>query len=176
MRDKSNKYDEITWSLPKTRSSVLISRTAAMIVYFWITIFINWLGIPIGYDILKTYMDVSPPNAVNTFITFFFLALGYSLFLILFLAIALIVNSKYIIISLSSLFIFAIFIPMIGDVSKITWIDYLSPFKWFDVVGLMLQDINIIGTVIPTILIGGIIVLRLYYYSIKIITPKKDIT
>lgn len=176
MRDKSNKYDEINWSLPKTRSSVLISRTAAMIIYFWITVFINWLGIPIGYVMLKTYMDVSPPNAVNTFITFFFLAMGYSLFLVLFLAIALIVNSKYIIISLSSLFIFAIFIPMIGDVSNATWIDYLSPFKWFDVVGLMLQDINIIGTVIPTLLIGSIIVLGLYYYSIKVITPKKDIT
>ena len=176
MRDKSNKYDEITWSLPRTRTSVLISRTAAMIVYFWITIFINWLGIPVGYVILKTYMDVSPPDAVNTLVTFFFIALGYSLFLILFLAVAIVVNSRYIIISLASLFIFSIFVPMLADVMKLTWLEYLSPFKYFDVIGLMLKDVNITQTLIPTILIGGIIVLAIYYYSIKVVSPRKDIT
>ena len=182
MRDKSNKYDEITWSLPQTRTSVLLSRTFAMILYFWITIFINWIGIWIGWVILKTYMVVTMPDPLNTLITFFFLALGYSLFLILFLAVAIFVNSRYIIISLAGLFIFSIFMPMISfslaqaNVPDASWLEYLSPFKYFDIVGLMLKDINIVNVVIPTITIGGIIALLFYYYSVKFVNPRKDIT
>jgi hypothetical protein len=176
MRDKSNKYDEITWSLPRTRTSVLIARTSAMILYFWITIFVNWLGIWLGWAMLKTYMVVTMPDPINTLVTFFFLALGYSLFLILFLAIAIFVNSKYITMSLSGLFIFSIFVPMIANVLDASWFEYLSPFKYFDVVGLMVKDIDIAGTVIPTIAIGGIFALIFYYYSVKFVNPRKDIT
>ena len=175
MRDKNDKYDEITWSLPQSRSSVLISRTGATILYFWITIFINWLGLWATIPILATYMTITPPNVTATIITFIFLALGYSLFLILFIAIAVTVNSRYVIITLVGVFILAIFIPIVSYSTKTIWLDYLSPFKYFDVVGLLINQVNVVTTAIPTILIGGIIVLVIYIASIKVITPRKDI-
>ncbi|MFW9929027.1 MAG: hypothetical protein ACFFD1_06525 [Candidatus Thorarchaeota archaeon] len=176
MRDKNDKYDEITWSLPRTRSSVLISRTGAMILYFWITIAVNWVGLWIGELFLSTYMDVTAPNISATIITFFFLALGYSLFLVFFIAIAVTVNSRYIIISLVTIFGIAIFVPMISNISKVTWLEYLSPFKYFDVVGLLVSQVNILGTAIPAILFGGIVAFILYFVGVEVIIPRKDIT
>jgi hypothetical protein len=65
---------------------------------------------------------------------------------------------------------------MIANVLDASWFEYLSPFKYFDVVGLMVKDIDIAGTVIPTIAIGGIFALIFYYYSVKFVNPRKDIT
>ncbi len=175
MRDKSDKYDEITWSLPRTRGSVLVARTGAMILYFWISIFINWIGLWVSVPILQTYLVATPPDVMATISTFVFLALGYSLFLILFIAIAVIVKSKYIIISLVGVFIVSIFIPIISYVTENTAIDYLSPFRYFDVFGLLTQQVNIVTSAIPTILVGGIIVIAIYITSIKVVTPKRDI-
>ena len=176
MRDKNDKYDEITWSMPKLRSSIIISRTGAMILYFWLSLAINYIGLWIGYLILTTYMTASAPNVLATLIAFTFLGLGYSLFLMLFIAISVAVNSKYIIASLIGIFMFAIFIPMVSNILEISWIEYLSPFKYFDVVGLLVDQVNIVSIAIPTIIAGGVIACALYYTSVKLITPRKDLT
>ena len=176
LRDKSNKYDEITWSLPRTRSSVIVSRTFAMILYFWITIAVNWISIWIGYSVLVTFMpDAAMPSVSRTLIAFFFLALGYSLFLFLFVGIALIVNSRFITITLSGIFVVSIFAPMVAYVLEDSWIEYLSPFKYFDVVGIMMDQVNIVQLAIPTILLGGVICTILYTVGVKVYTPRKDI-
>lgn len=176
IRDKSNKYDEITWSLPHTRSSIIVSRTFAMILYFWITIAINWLTIWIGYGALITFMpDAAIPSASTTLIAFFFLALGYSLFLFMFIGIAVIVKARYVTITLSVIFVIAIFAPMVAYVLGDSWIEYLSPFKYFDVVGIMMNQVSIIQIAIPSILFGGIIATLLYIVGIKVYTPRKDI-
>ena len=175
MRDKNDKYDEITWSLPRTRGSILVARTGAMILYFWISIFINWIGLWLAVPILQTYLVATPPDVLATISTFVFLALGYSLFLILFIAIAVIVKSRYIIITLVGIFMISIFIPIISYVTENSVIDYLSPFRYFDVFGLLTRQVNIVTNAIPTILVGGILVIALYIVSIKVVTPKKDI-
>ena len=176
IRDKSNKYDEITWSLPHTRSSVIVSRTFAMILYFWITIALNWITIWIGYAALITFMpDAAVPSISITLVAFFFLALGYSLFLFLFLGIAVIVKSRYVTLTLAFIFVISIFAPMVAYVLNDSWIEYLSPYKYFDVVGIMMEKVNIVQIVIPKILIGGIISTILYIVGIKVYTPKKDI-
>ena len=176
LRDKSNKYDEITWALPHTRSEIIVSRTFAMIVYFWITIAINWLTIWIGYGALITFMpDAAIPSASTTLIAFFFLALGYSLFLFMFLGIAVIVKTRYVTLTLAVIFIISIFAPMVAYVLGDSWIEYLSPFKYFDVVGIMMNQVNIIQIAIPSILVGGIVATILYIVGIKVYTPRKDI-
>ncbi|MHA2277420.1 MAG: hypothetical protein ACXAC2_16710, partial [Candidatus Kariarchaeaceae archaeon] len=176
MRDKSDGYDEITWSLPRKRSRVIIQRTTAMLVYLWIIIAFNWIAFWIGELTLSTFADVVAPDFISTIIAFSFLGLGYSLFLIVFVTIALIPNPKYIIITLVSIFMIAVFLPVIAFVNQdFSWISYLSPFQYFDVIGLLLNDVKIVEEAIPTIVAGGVVAIILYLSSVMLLTPRRDI-
>jgi ABC-type transport system involved in multi-copper enzyme maturation permease subunit len=176
MRDKSDGYDEITWSIPRKRSRIIIQRTIAMLIYLWIIIALNWIAFWIGELALSTFADVVAPNFISTIIAFTFLGLGYSLFLIVFITLALIPNPKYIIITLVGAFMIAIFLPVISFINQdFSWISYLSPFQYFDVIGLLLNDVKIVEEAIPTIVAGGVIAIILYLSSVMLLTPRKDI-
>jgi ABC-2 type transport system permease protein len=176
MRDKSDGYDEITWSMPHKRSRVIMQRTIAMLFYLWIIVALNWMAFWIGELTLSTFADVVAPDFISTIIAFSFLGLGYSLFLILFITLALIPKPKFLIITLVGAFMVAIFLPVIAFLNQdFSWISYLSPFKYFDVIGLLLNDVKIVEEAIPTILIGGVVAIILYLSSVMLLTPRKDI-
>ena len=176
MRDKNGGYDEITWSMPRKRSTVIFQRTLAMLVYLWIIVIANWLSFW-GFEILLgVFAGVVVSDFLSTILAFGFLGLGYSLFLIVFIALALIPNPKYLVMTLVGAFMIAIFLPVIAYINPdLSWIAYLSPFQYFDVAGLLLNDVNLISEAIPTIIIGGIISILLYLGSVVLLTPRKDI-
>ncbi len=176
MRDRSAGYDEITWSMPRTRAKVIIERTIATLVYLWIIVIANFVALYSGEIILSTYSDIVLTDFVATVLTFFFLGLGYSLFLILFVALASIPRPKYISPTLLGVFLISIFIPVIWVINQdLSWLLYLSPFYYFDVAGLFLNDV-LLEQIIPEIFIFGMITLFFFATVLKYWTPRRDIT
>ena len=116
------------------------------------------------------------PDIGATVLSFVVLGLGYSIFLIIFVGLALIPRSKYLMITLIGFFLLAIFFPLISYINPdISWVAYLSPLKYFDAVGLLIQDVNLVTVVIPEIIVFGIISIVIYVFSIKWWSPRRDI-
>ncbi|MHA2155222.1 MAG: hypothetical protein ACXABU_07780 [Candidatus Hodarchaeales archaeon] len=176
LRDKSAGYDEITWSMPRTRSKVIVERTIAAILYLWIIIGANFVALYSGEIILSTYADIVMTDFMATVLTFFYLALGYSLFLIIFVALASIPRPKYLSLTLLGAFLIAVFIPLIWYINQeLSWLLYLSPFYYFDVAGLFLSDIRLVE-IIPETIIYGAISLIFLVTVLRFWTPRRDIT
>ncbi|MHA1448915.1 MAG: hypothetical protein ACTSP4_05790 [Candidatus Hodarchaeales archaeon] len=175
MRDSSAGYDEITWSMPQTRTKIIVERTVASIVYLWIIILANFVTLYSTEIILVNFSDYQLSDFTATFLAFFFLGLGYSIFLILFIAIASIPRPKFILLSLATVFIVAIFVPLFFYMNQdLTWLQYLSPFYYFDVAGIMLSDVAY-EKVIPEIIVYGVVIISFFVLIIKLWIPKKDI-
>jgi hypothetical protein len=175
-RDKNAGYDEITWAMPRTRTQVLIQRSIADIVYLWLIVIINFITLWIGVLLLGTYMDITYPDLGATIMAFIFLGLGYSIFLILFIGLALIPHPKYLLFTLVIAFIFALIIPIVWYLNQdMSWLLYLSPFPYFDVAGILLRDNIDYTVVIPKIVACGIVVSIFYGSIVKYWAPKKDI-
>ena len=176
MRDRAGGYQEITWSMPRTRTHIIIERTIASLVYFWVIVFSNWVTLQIGEVILGTFAEFEPIDLSSATIAFIFIAIGYSIFLILFVTLALIPQPKKMFITLVAAFLVAIIIPIIWVMNQdLSWILYFTPFKYFDVAGLLLNDLNLLGEVLPETFIYGIIVVGFFAMIVKFWTPTKDI-
>jgi hypothetical protein len=176
MRDRSAGYDEITWSMPRTRTNVVIERTIAALVYLWIIVLANFVILYSGELVLSTYTDIVLTDFMATVLTFFFLGLGYSLFLILFVTLASIPRPKYISPTLLGVFLASIFIPIVWILNQdMSWILYLSPFYYFDVAGLFLSDV-LLEQIIPETFVFGMITLVFFAIVLKYWTPRRDIT
>ncbi|MHA2054176.1 MAG: hypothetical protein ACW99F_11310 [Candidatus Hodarchaeales archaeon] len=176
MRDRNAGYDEITWSMPRTRSKVIVERTLAAILSLWIIIIANFITLYVSEIVLNTYADITMTDFMATVLTFFYLALGYSLFLIIFVALASLPRPKYFSLTLLGAFLIAVFIPLFWYINQeLTWVLYLSPFYYFDVAGLFLSDILLIE-IIPETLIFGAISLIFYVTVLKFWTPTRDIS
>jgi ABC-2 type transport system permease protein len=180
LRDKNAGYDEITWSMPRTRTRVIVERTIAVLVYLWIIILVNFVVLYASQILLGIYTDVVLSDFGATVLTFIFLGIGYSIFLILFVTLASIPHPKYILPVLLSVFLIAIFIPLISFLNpdSLSWLLYLTPFYYFDVAGILMQDIlhNIFyQKVIPEIVIFGAIIMVFFVSVVKFWIPKRDI-
>jgi ABC-2 type transport system permease protein len=175
-RDSNAGYDEITWSMPRTRTRIIIERTIAALVYLWIIFLVNFLILYISQIILSTYAEVILSDFAVTALTFFFLGIGYSIFLVFFVALASIPRSKYIVVVLLSVFLIAIFIPIISILNEeLKWLLYLTPFYYFDVAGIFMEDI-LLEKVIPEIVVFGIIILAFFVIVTTKWIPARDIT
>ena len=179
MRDKNVGYDEITWSMPRTRTKVVIERTIAALVYLWIIVIVNFIVLYTGEIILNTYADIVITDFGATVLTFFFLGLGYSLFLVLFVALASIPRPKYISPTLLGAFLLAIFIPIVWILNQdLSWLLYFTPFYYFDVAGIFLNDFllnDFLWKVIPETFIFGVVIIVFFVSILKFWTPKRDI-
>ena len=73
-------------------------------------------------------------------------------------------------------FLIAIFIPIIWYMNQdaLSWLRYLSPLYYFDVVGVLLNDINL-QLVIPETIVYGVIIIVFFVSVVKFWTPKRDI-
>jgi hypothetical protein len=183
MRDKNAGYDEITWSLPRTRTWVIIERTIAAIVYLWLIVITNFVTLYIGEIVLSTYADIVLTDFGATALTFIYLGVGYSIFLVLLVGLASIPRPKYLLITLLGAFLIAIFIPIIWFMNQemswleqldLSWVRYFSPFYYFDVAGMLLDDINLL-LVIPETIIYGVIIIIFFVSVLKLWTPTRDI-
>ncbi|MHA2246350.1 MAG: hypothetical protein ACXADY_15525 [Candidatus Hodarchaeales archaeon] len=175
MRNRNAGYDEITWSMPRTRTWVVIERTIGALVYLWIIILANFVVLYTCQILLGTYADVVLTDFGATVLTFSFLGIGYSIFLVLFVALASIPHPKYLLVALLSAFLIAVFIPLIWYLNQdLSWLLYLSPFYYFDVAGILLNDI-LLDKVILEIIVYGAIVLGFFVSVLKFWIPTKDI-
>ncbi len=183
MRDDNAGYDEITWSMPRTRTWVIIERTIAALVYLWIIIIANFVVLYACEILLGTYADIVLTDFGATSLTFIYLGIGYSLFLILFVALASIPHPKFLLITLIVAFLIAVLIPLIWFMNQemswleqldLSWLLYLSPFYYFDVAGILLNDINLL-LVIPETVVYGVIIIVFFVSIIKFWTPTRDI-
>ena len=183
MRDSNAGYDEITWSMPRTRTQVIMERTIAALVYLWIIIIANFVALYASEIILGTYADIVLTDFGATTLAFIYLGIGYSFFLVLFVALASIPHPKFLLITLIGALLIAIFIPLIWFMNQemswleqlnLSWLLYLSPFYYFDVAGMLLNDINLL-LVIPETFIYGVIIIVFFVSVVKFWTPTRDI-
>ncbi|MFX1284780.1 MAG: hypothetical protein ACFFB5_14060 [Promethearchaeota archaeon] len=175
MRDRNAGYDEITWSMPRTRTWIILERTIAALVYLWIIMLANFVILYVSQILLGTYTDVVITDLGATALTFIFLGIGYSLFLVLFVALASIPRPKYLLVALLSVFLIAVFIPMIWILNQdLSWLLYLTPFYYFDVAGIFLQDISF-EKVIPKLIVFGAVVIAFFIAVTKKWIPTRDI-
>ncbi|MFQ5818734.1 MAG: hypothetical protein ACE5I5_01975 [Candidatus Heimdallarchaeota archaeon] len=175
MRDSNAGYDEITWSMPRTRTQVIMERTIAALVYLWIIIIANFVVLYISEIVLGTYADIVLTDFGATTLAFIYLGIGYSVFLVLFVALASIPRPKYLLTTLIGAFLIAIFIPIIWYLNQeLSWLLYLSPFYYFDVAGMLLNDINL-GKAILESLAFGLIIVGFFVSVVKFWTPTRDI-
>jgi uncharacterized membrane protein len=80
-------------------------------------------------------------------------------------------------IALVGVFLAAIFIPVIWFLNQdLSWLLYFSPFKYFDVAGLLLNDLRLFQDVIPETFIFGLVIVAFFAVIVKFWTPKRDIT
>jgi ABC-2 type transport system permease protein len=176
LRDRNAGYDEITWSMPFTRTRVIMERTFASLVYLWMIIVTNFVVLYAGEIFLGTYADIVMTDFGATSLTFIFLGIGYSIFLVLFVGLASIPRPKYIWVILLSVFLLAVFIPLINILNQdLSWLLYLTPFYYFDVAGIFLKDI-LFETVILETIAFGVIVLVFFVAIAKFWIPMRDIT
>lgn len=175
MRDRNAGYDEITWSMPRTRTRIILERTIASLVYIWIIMLANFVVLYASQILLGTYADVVLTDFGATVLTFIFLGIGYSIFLVLFVALASIPHHKYLMVALLSAFLIALFIPLIWYLNQdLSWLLYLSPFYYFDVAGIFLQDILFEKVILETIIFGAIVFV-FFVSVVKFWTPTRDI-
>lgn len=175
MRDRNAGYDEITWSMPRTRTWIILERTIAALVYLWIIMLTNFVVLYTSQILLGTYTDVVLTDFGATALTFIFLGIGYSLFLVLFVALASIPRPKYLLVTLLSAFLIAVFIPLIWCLNQdLSWLLYFSPFYYFDVAGIFLKDI-LYEKLILEIIVLGIIVIVFFASVVKFWIPTRDI-
>ncbi len=176
MRDKNAGYDEITWSMPRTRSRVILERTIAAIVYLWIIILANFVALYLSEILLTTYSDIVLTDFGSTALTFIYLGIGYSIFLVLFVALASIPRSKYLLMTVVGTFLVALFVPIIWYINQdLSFLIYFSPFYYFDVAGVLLNDI-LLEQAIPETFIYGVVTIVFFVSILKFWTPRKDIT
>ncbi len=175
LRDKNAGYDEITWSMPRTRPRILFQRTMATILCLWIILICNFIAMYSSEILMSTYSDIVITDFWATVLTFIFLGIGYSLFLVLFVAFASIPRLKYIPITLVGAFLIALFIPMIWYINQeLDWLLYLSPFYYIDVAGILLNDI-LLEQVIPETILFGVVSIIFFISVLKYWTPRRDI-
>jgi ABC-2 type transport system permease protein len=175
LRDKSAGYDEITWSMPRTRPQVIFQRTIATNIYLWIILASNFIAMFSSEIVLTTYSDIVITDFWDTLLTFVFLGIGYSLFLVLFVAFASIPRLKYIPLTLVGTFLIALFIPMIWYINQeLEWLLYFSPFYYIDVAGILLDDI-LLEQVIPETILFGVVSIIFFLSVLKYWTPRRDI-
>jgi hypothetical protein len=176
MRDRNAGYDEITWSMPRTRTQVIMERTIAALVYLWIIIIANFVVLYISEIVLGTYADIVLTDFGATALAFIYLGIGYSIFLTLLVGLALIPHPKFLLITLIGAFLIAVFIPLVWILNQtdLSWLLYFSPFYYFDVAGMLLNDINL-QVVIPETIAYGLIIMVFFVSVLKFWTPKRDI-
>lgn len=170
LRDYNNSYSEITFSLSKTENNVYAWRTLGAIIYLLILNAINLVALVT----VSTFFNYKVP--IEKLITvFLILTIGYILFLVFFITLVLLVPYKWSqkVLILSFFYSIAIIIFAFA-VKSFENLRFLSPFGYFDFVGIFYFETPI-TEVILSLLAFSIIVLGSFYLVVKYRVPKKDL-
>ncbi|MFX0115889.1 MAG: hypothetical protein ACFFB3_15165 [Candidatus Hodarchaeota archaeon] len=162
-------YADITWQLPKSQGEILTSRATAAIIYFVIIFLSN--GLTLFIALFLAGYSVSTMNLIQAF---FVATWAYSVFVVLFMAISLIPSLKYAQKTLLAAFGISIMILAMAFLLKATWARYLSPFGYFDIVGVLLGEVAFQEALLEG-LTCTLIAIGTFVSVIKIRIPSKDL-
>ncbi|WP_455463334.1 hypothetical protein [Candidatus Hodarchaeum mangrovi] len=160
-RDYRNNYSESTWILPKTGASIIFGRTLAGIFYIILLFGGSLLAILATELILGVYTDLG-----QTLLGFLAATWAYCVIFVFFVALTFFLHQKRALKTITLGFFFAILIIILGFMGNIEPIIYLSPFGYFDHLGVFLGKITFIDF-LPAALIGTALILFLYSYTLK---------
>ena len=170
LRDYNNSYSEITFSLPKTENNVYAWRTLGAIIYLLILVVINLVGLLL-VELLFNYNT----GIEKLIVVFMVLAIGYILFLIFFVTLVLLVPTKWAQKTLIFSFFYSIAMIIFAFAGKgFENLRFLSPFGYFDFVGIFYFQTPIIDVILPFV-VFSVIVLISFYLVVKYRLPHKDL-
>jgi len=167
-RDYRNNYSESTWILPKTGANIIFGRTLAGIFYIILLFCGSLLAILATELILGVYTDLE-------YILLGFLAAtwAYSVIFMFFVALTFLLHQRRALKTITLGFFFAILIIILGFMGNIEPVIFLSPFGYFDLLGVFLGKITFIDF-LPAALIGTALIFVLYVYTLKKGIAKQD--
>ncbi|MFW9915150.1 MAG: hypothetical protein ACFFGZ_06020 [Candidatus Thorarchaeota archaeon] len=162
-------YADITWQLPKSQGEILTNRAIAAIIYFFIIFLSN--GLALFLALILTGLRFS---VLDAFLAFFVAAWAYSVFVLFFMAVSLIPPIKHAQKTLLISYGLSIMILALAFLLDIPWMRYISPFGYFDIVGILIGDLNLWNVLIEAI-IGTLIAITLFMGVLKVRLPTKDL-
>ncbi len=162
-------YADITWQLPRTPSEVIFKRTIAAVIYYGLIFALNLIGLVIALLIMNYEV-----NMTNVILAFVLAAWAYCIIMVFFIAVSLIPSFKH---TQKVLFVgygLAVLILFVAFMLDASWLRYLSPFGYFDIVGVLLGDIEA-STVLIEGLIFTTIAIAFYIIILRVRLPTKDL-
>ena len=160
-RDYRNNYSESTWILPKTGANIIFGRTLAGVLYIILLFGGSLLTILATELILGVYTDL-----VQTLLGFLAATWAYIVIFIFFVALTFLLHQRRAFKTITLGFFFAILILISGFLANIEPLIYLSPFGYFNFLGIFLGKTTFIDF-LPAALVGTTLVLVLYIYTLK---------
>jgi hypothetical protein len=126
------KYGDTTWQFPRSQGEIMIGRVIAAVSYYAALFLLNLLVTIIAIAIEGSDADIGL-LAVG-YLVFIW---GYCVFVLFFMALALIPPLKHARKTLIFSFVGSIIIVVIGFLAEIAWMRYLSPFGYYDMIGII---------------------------------------
>ena len=170
LRDYNNTYSEITFSLPKTEKTVYFWRTLGAVIYILILVIINLVSLII-VELIFNYTT----QAEKLITVFLVIAFGYILFLVFFITLVLAVPYKWGQKTLIIGFFYSIAMIILAFAVKgFENLRFLSPFGYFDFVGIFYFNSSLNEIIIP-IIFFAIVVIVSFFLVVKYRLPQKDL-
>ncbi|MFW9914148.1 MAG: hypothetical protein ACFFGZ_00935 [Candidatus Thorarchaeota archaeon] len=126
------KYGDTTWQFPRSQGEIMMSRVIAAVSYYAALFVLNLLVTIIAIGIKGSDADIG--LLVAGYLVFIW---GYCVFVLFFTALALIPPLKHARKTLIFSFVGSIMIVVIGFLAEIAWMRYLSPFGYYDMIGII---------------------------------------
>ena len=170
IRDYKKNYAEITWTLPKTGSRIILQRTIAALLYFVIVTLISMLTLFFMQGARGIYSDF-----ILTLESYLVFIWGYCVIFIFFLSLTLLVPSKHALKTLVVGYVFFVLIIFIAFLpgSNFTELRFLSPFGYFDSISLILDQRNFTD-ILPEVIIGTLLTFGLFFIVLRKRIPSRD--
>lgn len=171
MRDYKKQYAEITWTFPKTGIRILVSRTIAALIYFIIASFASFVTLLAMEILLGRFSDF-----FQTVTSYLIYTWGYSVILVFFLSLALLVPSKHVLKTLMIsyvVFVLIIFVAFLPG-TDLSWLRFLTPFGYFDSISLILGKRDFFIEILPEAVVGTLLTIVFYIIVLTKRIPKKD--
>ncbi|UCE14681.1 MAG: hypothetical protein JSV04_05740, partial [Candidatus Heimdallarchaeota archaeon] len=164
MRDYRKQYAEITWTLPKTGTRIFVSRTIAALIYFIFASLASFVILMTMEILLDRVSDFIP--TVTSYLIFTW---GYSVVLVFFLSLALLVPSKHALKTLMISYVFFVLIIFVAFLpgTDLSWLRFLTPFGYFDSISLILGKRDFILDVLPEAVVGTLLTIIFYIIVLK---------
>ncbi len=132
------KYGDTTWQFPRSQEEILVGRVIAAVSYYAALFFLNLLVTIIAISIEGSDADIG--LLASGYLVFMW---GYCVFVLFFTALALIPPLKHALKTLIFSFVGSIIIIVMGFLAEIEWMRYLSPFGYYDMIGIIAGKVTI---------------------------------